>query len=781
MMQINDLETLNENLKNNSNFQQLTNLSPDLKKTVQLISPTEINPPLLYFFSSEGKNEIVTSLAYKVDENRDLELKTDKTFPYEGEVIQQLATTPVIYTTQFGEIQFLTSSKLVIESVIRNYGKGYNGINSYHFDRLILQRDSQAMLNVIFKLRGEKLINNLFPTPSLYPNSRGEWTLLNIDEKGAQLEKEQIGLFDQLKLNELHIVEELPTGKIRALNICPDDTQTLFSFLLPNYKTIEVNFKTYSNHYNLEVLEIDFRLLEEVREITFLKTKEHFASIFHLSKPKEIDAKLLDQSNPLDYINQYPIHNVELPNDILAYLKVFGLEQSPLYGTLIDNYLLMTKNRETLGYLIQKYVDKQTLDNNAHINQIRTTINKSISYLWLSRTNFIIDQFVEKVDTEKATIYESMVTASSPFTIMTGSVSNEALVTNTFQPIVDLRQTFSQNLNTSIELSNPAMSKAIWLPTTPNDATKTFMIQDTLTLLNEITEDGQLVYRIFLDDTIQDKVFHSKKVNNEITSAIRTASRLFLFNNSTQDHQELSIEKVRTKNHYLTSLKNLNGEFDSHVLVSDTIFDLIDKSGERLRKIDYNIKFPLKFSPKQFFINDKSYLIFQYQNKNVEIVNTRTWTNFSLPDSIALATNPVFTYDNKPAFINTSGDIIVFNSEQNISEIPKDINDFKCVVGLDKELIYTSDESITIGDKTIPLPKGDYQCPRTYTNKKNDYIGVFDEGNNRYYLFKMNGNLLDGFPIYSRFEPDLIYDSWSDSLKILGVPNLNNVHIYEVD
>ena len=572
MLQINDLETLNENLKNNNNFQQLTNLSPDLKKTVQLISPTEINPPLLYFFSSEGKNEIVTSLAYKVDENRDLELKTDKTFPYEGEVIQQLATTPVIYTTQFGEIQFLTSSKLVIESVIRNYGKGYNGINSYHFDRLILQRDSQAMLNVIFKLRGEKLINNLFPTPSLYPISRGEWTLLNINEKGSQLEKEQIGLFDQLKLNELHIVEELPTGKIRALNICPDDTQTLFSFLLPNYKTIEVNFKTYSNHYNLEVLEIDFRLLEEVREITFLKTREHFASIFHLSKPKEIDAELLDQSDPLDYINQYPIYNVELPNDILAYLKVFGLEQSPLYGTLIDNYLLMTKNRETLGYLIQKYVDKQTLDNNTHINQIRTTINKSISYLWLARTNFIIDQFVEKVDTEKATIYESMVTASSPFTIMTGSVSNEALVTNTFQPIVDLRQTFSQNLNTSIELSNPAMSKANWLPTTPNDATMTFMIQDTLTLLNEITEDGQLVYRIFLDDTIQDKVFHSKKVNNEITSAIRTASRLFLFNNSTQDHQELSIKKVRTKSHYLTSLKNLNGEFDSHVLVSDTIF-----------------------------------------------------------------------------------------------------------------------------------------------------------------------------------------------------------------
>ena len=374
-----------------------------------------------------------------------------------------------------------------------------------------------------------------------------------------------------------------------------------------------------------------------------------------------------------------------------------------------------------------------------------------------------------------------MVTANTPFTIMTGSVSNEALVTNTFQPVVDLRQTFSQNLNTSIELSNPAMSKAIWLPTTPNDATKTFMIQDTLTLLNEITEDGQVVYRIFLDDTIQDKVFHSKKVNNEITSAIRTASRLFLFNNSTQDHQELSIKKVRTKSHYLTSLKNLNGEFDSHVLVSDTIFDLIDKSGERLRKIDYNIKSPLKFSPKQFFINDKSYLILQYQNKNVEIVNTRTWTNFSLPDSIALATNPVFTYDNKPAFINTSGDIIVFNSEQNISEIPKDINDFKCVVGLDKELIYTSDESITIGDKTIPLPKGDYQCPRTYTNKKNDYIGVFDEVNNRYYLFKMNGNLLDGFPIYSRFEPDLIYDSWSDSLKILGIPNLNNVHIYEVD
>ena len=781
MLQINDLETLNENLKNNNNFQQLTNLSPDLKKTVQLISPTEINPPLLYFFSSEGKNEIVTSLAYKVDENRDLELKTDKTFPYEGEVIQQLATTPVIYTTQFGEIQFLTSSKLVIESVIRNYGKGYNGINSYHFDRLILQRDSQAMLNVIFKLRGEKLINNLFPTPSLYPISRGEWTLLNINEKGSQLEKEQIGLFDQLKLNELHIVEELPTGKIRALNICPDDTQTLFSFLLPNYKTIEVNFKTYSNHYNLEVLEIDFRLLEEVREITFLKTREHFASIFHLSKPKEIDAELLDQSDPLDYINQYPIYNVELPNDILAYLKVFGLEQSPLYGTLIDNYLLMTKNRETLGYLIQKYVDKQTLDNNTHINQIRTTINKSISYLWLARTNFIIDQFVEKVDTEKATIYESMVTASSPFTIMTGSVSNEALVTNTFQPIVDLRQTFSQNLNTSIELSNPAMSKANWLPTTPNDATMTFMIQDTLTLLNEITEDGQLVYRIFLDDTIQDKVFHSKKVNNEITSAIRTASRLFLFNNSTQDHQELSIKKVRTKSHYLTSLKNLNGEFDSHVLVSDTIFDLIDKSGERLRKIDYNIKSPLKFSPKQFFINDKSYLIFQYQNKNVEIVNTRTWTNFSLPDSIALATNPVFTYDNKPAFINTSGDIIVFNSEQSISEIPKDINDFKCVVGLDKELIYTSDESITIGNKTIPLPKGDYQCPRTYTNKNNDYIGVFDKGNNRYYLFKMNGNLLDGFPIYSRFEPDLIYDASSDSLKILAIPNLNNVHIYEVD
>lgn len=781
MLQINDLKALNSSLKNYNNFKQLTNISPDLKKAVQHISPTEINPPLLYFFSSEGKNEIVTSLAYKVDENRDLELKTDKTFPYEGEVIQQLATTPVIYTTQFGEIQFLTSSKLVIESVIRNYGKGYDGINSYNLDRLFLQRDSQAMLHIFFKRRGDKLIKNLFPAPSLYPNSYGEWTLLNIDEKGIQLEKEKIGLFDQLKLNELHIVEEMPTGKTRALEICPDDTQTLFSFLLPNYKTIEVNFKTYSNHYNLEVLEIDFRPLEEVREITFLKNKEHFASIFHLSKPKEIDPKLLNQSNPLDYINQYPIHNVELPNDILTYLKVFGLEESPRYGTLIDDYLILAKNRETIKYLIQKYVSKQTLDSNAHINQISTTINKSLSYLWLAKTNYIIEQFAEKLDIEQTKVYESMVTVNTPFTIMTGSVSGEALVTKTLQPMVNLEQTFSQNLDISIELNNPAMSKASWLPIPTDDAPNTFMIQDTLTLLNEFTENGQLIYRIFLDDTIQDKVSHSKKGNNEITSAIRTASRLFLFNNTTQDHQELSINRVGTKNHYLTSLKNLKGEFDSHLLISDTYFDLISKSGERLRAIDYNIKSPLKFSPKQLFINDRSYLIFQYLDDNVEIVNTRTWTNFSIPDSITLATNPVFVYGDKPAFINTSGNIIVLNSEQSISEIPAYIKDFQCIVSLDKQLIYTSDESITIGSKTISLPEGDYQCPRTHSNEKGDYIGVFDSGNHRYYLFKKNGNLLDGFPIYSRYEPDLIYDASSDSLKILGVPNLNIVNVYRVD
>jgi len=99
----------------------------------------------------------------------------------------------------------------------------------------------------------------------------------------------------------------------------------------------------------------------------------------------------------------------------------------------------------------------------------------------------------------------------------------------------------------------------------------------------------------------------------------------------------------------------------------------------------------------------------------------------------------------------------------------------------DNNLVYLNENILTIKGINVELPFSRFSKPKIFINSKTILVGITDLTNNEIYLYKDNGELIEGFPIKGSSVID-IKDSDNDGkLEIISALDSFSIVSYEIN
>ena len=96
-------------------------------------------------------------------------------------------------------------------------------------------------------------------------------------------------------------------------------------------------------------------------------------------------------------------------------------------------------------------------------------------------------------------------------------------------------------------------------------------------------------------------------------------------------------------------------------------------------------------------------------------------------------------------------------------------------------ILFQSENTISINGKTIKIPEGRYTKPRLFNYKDALYITITDQKESKVYLYNKEGNLVSGFPIKGINLVDIIDADNDGKIELITQLDESSVISYEIN
>jgi hypothetical protein len=182
-----------------------------------------------------------------------------------------------------------------------------------------------------------------------------------------------------------------------------------------------------------------------------------------------------------------------------------------------------------------------------------------------------------------------------------------------------------------------------------------------------------------------------------------------------------------------------------------------------------NLKGKLNYKPKHFRSGDKDYLVF---NIDGELKITDRRGNIRIKNTLKNINNDIFFNKNMFTTIDSENNLIRIDKLGKIKKEPLPLESKYSLFANNNNLVYLSENILTINGKNIELSFGDYTKPKIFKTKILDYISITDKQENKLYIFDANGKLVEKFPVFGSSVIDLFENKKSEKfISVLGEKN----------
>ena len=100
---------------------------------------------------------------------------------------------------------------------------------------------------------------------------------------------------------------------------------------------------------------------------------------------------------------------------------------------------------------------------------------------------------------------------------------------------------------------------------------------------------------------------------------------------------------------------------------------------------------------------------------------------------------------------------------------------------LNDNLVYISNNTLSIKGINVELPPGRYSEPKIFNSNKGLLIGTSDLSKDRIYLYDDKGKLINGFPLEEGSSIDLVDSDKDGKLEIISKMKKYSVVSYEIN
>ena len=561
--------------------------------------------------------------------------------------------------------------------------------------------------------------------------------------------------------SKLSILRNISPSEIKTDKIIPNSFSSFFSFTISDSERFIFNFKNYLKADDLSTENINFESFNLIDEISFVEDQEKFL-ILGISNTEQLE----DYFKLNDIDNLKDIKKINLGLDLETLINSFDQKSSFVYAALIDNALVITQSVSQIKKIINSKAIKDNLTSNSKYLNYKNQKSKKHSFFWVNNNS------------------NSMNLNDYPFIGFSGVINeNIALLDFDYSKLNQSKETNDIFTEFFLTFENEINSDPIWLKNHINNQYD-FAFQDSENYLYYYSNKGNQYWKKkipkkIIGDIKQIDIYK----NGRLQIIFRTEDRLYVLDRNGNEVKELSFEIDSGENNIPISIfdyeKNRNYRF---LVTNDNIIEMFDSRGKKVSGFKPNtFESSIIKSPVHIRIDGKDFIIVQLENGDLKILDRRGRDRINIDEQIQFSENSIYSYMKTFTTTDNQGYLVQIDLDGKLSKKNLNITSDNLIDIKNDNLVYISENILSIKGININLPFGRYSKPKIFNESSRMLIGISDFSENNIYLYEDNGELIKGFPLKGNSIID-IRDSDKDG-KIEVITRLDNYSIvsYELN
>jgi hypothetical protein len=761
ILNINDLNNTKEILLKNKNLSSISISKSKILTQLNSLSNEYSNSSGLLSITSFGKNQ--TAYTYIREVNfRDSISKSDftKAEYQNNKIFLDTSNTKHIYKTVLGNYIISSSEDIVLENIIRDHDLKNPKIDS-DFLKIIKGADKNDPFNIFINSKNSDLIKKSISDFSFFPNLNNSW--ISYDFKYSLEEVKMIGasrLTDSIN-SKLSILRNLPPSEIKTDKIIPNSFSSFFSFTISDSERFIFNFKNYLKGNDLSTENINFESFNLIDEISFVKDQEKFL-ILEISNIEQLENyfKLNDIENLKN------IKKINLGLDLKTLINTYDEKASFVYAALLDNSLVITQSVSQIKKIINSKAIKDNLSSNSKYLNFKNEKSKKHSFFWVNNNSNNLDS------------------VDYPFIGFSGVINeNIALLDFDYSRLNQSKETNDVFTEFFLSFENEIISDPSWLKNHNNNQYD-FTFQDSENYLYYYSNKGNQYWKKKIPQKIIGDI---KQVdiykNGRLQIIFRTENKLYVVDRNGNEVKELSFEIESGENNIPISIfdyeKNRNYRF---LVTNDNIIEMFDSRGKKVSGFKPNVfESNIIKDPVHIRIDGKDFIVVQLENGELKILDRRGRDRIKVDQKIQFSENSIYSYMKTFTTTDNQGNLIQIDMDGKLSKKSLNISSDNLIDIKNDNLVYISENILSIKGINITLPFGKYSKPTIFNESLRMLIGISDLSENNIYLYEDNGELVKGFPLKGNSIIDIRDSDKDGKIEVLTRLDSNSIVSYEVN
>ena len=770
ILNINNLSNTKEILSKNKNLDNISSSKSKILKQLNSLSNKNSNNSGLLSLTPFGKNQIAYTYIRETNTQDSIyESDVEKGKYQKNKIFIDTTWSKEVYKTIIGNYTISSNQDIILENIIRDQNKTNKKVDS-DFYKLVKAADKNDPFNTFTITKKSNLSENILNNLSFFPDLHNSW--IGYDFKYSL---EEVNMSGATRINDsinskLSILKNIYPSEILTDRVIPNSFSSFFSFTIDDSERFIFNFKNYLKGNDLSTENINFDSLNLINEINFVDDQEKFL-ILGINNIDQLENYF--ELTEID--NLYNIKKINIDKDLEILVDNFDQEISTNYATLIDNSLIITESVSQIKKIINSERINDNLSSNSKYLSFKNQKSKKYSFLWVNNNNSL-GSIQKNSDLIKSKVY--------PFISFSGVINqNIALLDFDYSKAELSKESKGVFTEFFLTFDNEITTDPIWLKNHTNNQYD-FIFQDSENYLHYYSNKGSLYWKKQIDEKIIGEIKQIDTYKNgRLQISFRTENRFYVLDRNGNEVKELSFKidsgEINNPVSIFDYEKNRNYRF---VFTAENSITMFDSKGKRVRGFKPDIfDSTIINSPNHIRIDGKDFIIVQLENSDIKILDRRGRDRIKIDEKIQFSKNPIFSYLKTFATTDNQGNLIQIDMDgkfmkKNLNLAIDNLIDIK-----NDNLVYISENNLSIKGINVELPFGRYSRPKIFNEFGNMLIGITNLDESNIYLYKDNGELLDGFPLKGNSIIDLRDSDKDEKIEILTRLDKYSIVSYELN
>ncbi|QLE01736.1 ribonuclease HII [Galbibacter sp. BG1] len=776
VIKINDFDRFKSELINND-FLKIIKKSTvhqeanSLVSTLQYLHPKKTS---LLAFNEIGKNKFEYTFVSKNNTNLfQLDSTVNRkmeTIAYEGANIKILTiNNKKLFSTSINDYFIGSSSRLIIENMIRNSGK-MKANPSLEKLYLVAQNNSAANIFVNHKKGQDFFPNVLSETISKHLVNFNDWT--SVDASIAQ---------DYIKLNGLAVTKDSTNN---TLNVFKYTTprNSLAAEIVPLNATYYISYPGLQGN-EPKKSQLTDSLFNGTTEMIEMGLKDTKLFAFQVEDNLDFEDRLQKYVKEKKNFRDYNVWELNQENIIELHFSKITKGINTNFVAKIDDFYVFAENENLIEDLISYYQNSATLSQLPSYRNLRNELADESTILAignlerLKNSDAILNEEFKKTISDKS--FDDYKFIAFQYIAEGDFAHFHALLkkasTSTVQSNI-ITQMFTTTLDNDIATQPQFVLNHY-------TKKKEIVVQDVDNNLYLIGTDGKVLWKKKLDSKINGDITQIDLYRNgRLQLAFTTKNRFRVVDRNGEDVSPFPLD-------FSNEITQPLAVFD-YSITKDYRFVVI--MGKKIKMYDRNGQivdgFILKETEntiinkaKHIRIGNKDYIILQEKDGKLDILHRTGDLRVRVKGSIDFSGNEVYLYDRKFTTTNTSGDLIQVDQNGGLNKIELGLKDNHLIDATVNTLATISENKLTINGNEATLDFGIYTQPKIFYIGDKIYVSTTDKQTHKVYLFDSNAKMIENFPVYGDSAVDLDDIDNDKNLEIVTVGDKNSVICYKLN